>query len=105
MKKKHCFISGAITGVDDYLEKFKRAEEQVVTLGMIPVNPAACTQPLMEANCQFEYPQWLLITMTILKQCDCIFMLKDWEFSKGAKKEYAQAKKLGMKIYYQENVK
>ena len=100
--KKHCFISGPITNVPDYLNNFKVAEQQIINLGMIPVNPAACTQPLMDAGCLFDDPQWLAICFAILKQCDCVFHLKNWEFSKGAKREHKLAESLGMKIYYQD---
>lgn len=102
--KKHCFISGPITNVPDFYENFKAAEEQVKSQGFIPVNPAASTKPLMDAGCLFDAPQWLAITTAILRQCECAFFLKGWEFSKGAKREHKLAESLGMKLYYQDSL-
>ena len=37
-----------------------------------------------------------------LLDCDCIYLLKDWEFSKGAALEKQIAEVLKMEIYFQE---
>ena len=39
-------------------------------------------------------------TLEMLRRCDSIFMLPDWESSEGARNEHAEAQKLGLKIYY-----
>ena len=99
---KTCFISGAITGVENYKENFIAAEDQVKELGYIPVNPARMTESLVANNVEFTNDQWLEITSAVLKQCDAIYMLSDWHDSKGAKQEYFFAKLLfNKKILYQ----
>jgi len=40
--------------------------------------------------------------LEILKRCDAIYMLKDWEQSVGATKELEIAKKCGLKVYFEE---
>ena len=44
---------------------------------------------------------WLEGYLEILRWCDSIFMLKDWEDSKGARAELILAQKLGMMVYYE----
>ena len=40
--------------------------------------------------------------LEILSRCDAIYMLLGWECSLGAKQEYAVARKLGKKIYFED---
>ncbi len=42
--------------------------------------------------------------LKFLEKCDCVFMLKGYENSKGAKAELELAKKLGLAVYYEEEV-
>ena len=50
----------------------------------------------------FSWEDYLKMDLPILKRCDSIYMLKDWEHSKGARIELEHAKKWKLKIYYQE---
>lgn len=90
--KKKVYISGPITGVDNYQEIFERAEMKLETLGFEPVNP-----------CKGEEPghswEWYM-KRDIKKLCDCdiICLLPGWEESKGAMMEYDVALKLGLEI-------
>ncbi|KKN62176.1 hypothetical protein LCGC14_0514550 [marine sediment metagenome] len=43
--------------------------------------------------------------LEILSRCDAIYVLNNWEDSRGAKMELAVARKLKMEIYYEENIK
>jgi hypothetical protein len=40
--------------------------------------------------------------LEILKRCDAIYMLSNWQESEGAKKEYALAKYLELEIYFED---
>lgn len=42
---------------------------------------------------------WLKMDLEIIGRCDAIYMLPNWEISKGAKMELALAKELGLAIY------
>lgn len=37
--------------------------------------------------------------LAILSRCDAIYMLNNWENSRGAKLEYQEAKRLGLDVY------
>lgn len=82
------FISGPITGTDDYKERFAYAEELLEQTGCIPVNPVKATEHL-PTNTSWE--EYMNITLPLLKQCDGIYMLKDWRKSDGAVIEYIWA--------------
>lgn len=97
-KKMRVFISGPITGVSDYMERFAKAEEELTKRGYIAVNPAKIT-----AQVPFEMPwdRYMDITLAILKECDAIHSLEGAAHSPGARIEHEMAKKLGLKEVYE----
>lgn len=96
-RSKVIYIAGPITGTSDYKERFKRAEEQIRSVGFIPVNPTVVSDPLTEAGC--EYDEFMSVTHELLKVCGAILMLNDWESSKGAQRELFYALDNGYEIY------
>lgn len=82
------YLSGKITGKDreDYLSEFDFYEKMYQKVGYV-VNPAkTCdTLPVLEQG------QYMDICFTLLRLCDVIVMLPNWENSEGAKKELAYA--------------
>ena len=94
------YISGAVTGTDDYLERFARAEEQLKAQGFEVINPAAINAVLPRST---SYGQYMEMSQIMLSFCDCVFMLKDWEHSRGAKQEFAWSVLDGKKIYFEKD--
>lgn len=87
------YISGKITGDADYKKKFQNAENFLEAAGFEVFNPAKETAP---------GKSWAFYMRNDIKQlvdCDAIFLLKDWEESKGAKLEYNLAQQLEIKIF------
>lgn len=90
------YISGGITGVKDYMEKFSKAEE-MLSENYAVVNPA-------RLNASHKDKAWAWYMRRCLKwlcDCDTIYMLNGWEKSKGAMMEYSIAKELGLQIIYE----
>lgn len=87
------FISGPVTGVEDYREKFKKAEAELLEQGYTVMNPA-----VLPAG--FEWEEYMVITLAMLCSCDAIYMLPGWEHSKGATMEYKYAKAMDMTIMF-----
>lgn len=85
-KEKRVFISGPITGTDDYMERFAAAEDHLRSEGYIPLNPTKFSKHLLEA--EFNWGEFMDITLSLLRQCSGIYMLDGWEKSAGAKFEY-----------------
>ena len=86
------YISGAITGTTDYMERFAKAEKELTDKGYSVVNPAKVNEQLPEDT---SYEEYMKMCFCMLDMCDNICMLKDFEKSCGANRElgYAIAKK------------
>lgn len=87
------YISGAITGTTDYMERFTNAETTLSNKGYSVLNPAKLNIMLPEDTTHEEY---MMMSLTMLSMCDAIYMLTGWQQSRGANMElgYAKAKKL-----------
>ena len=85
------YISGAITGTDDYMEQFAKAEKKMTENGYSVVNPAKVNAQLPEDT---SYEEYMKMCFCMLDMCESIFILKGWSKSCGANRElgYAMAK-------------
>lgn len=92
------YISGKITGSNNYEIQFEKAEFWLRLKGYKVVNPVKVCKSLVGV---FEDKDFYEIDINLLFKCDCIFMLNGWQNSKGAKTELQVAKTLGKKIMYQ----
>lgn len=92
------YISGAITGTNDYMKRFAQAQVELMKLGYSVVNPTTVNAMLPKDTTWEEY---MKMSMTMLEMCDGIYMLDGWEKSKGANMELKKAMELGLKIYHQ----
>lgn len=85
------YISGPITNVLDYKEKFAKAEESLKERfpGAEIINP---TMIVLPESCTHE--DYMRIDFMLLDLADAIYMLNGWDLSKGACMErgYALAK-------------
>lgn len=89
------YISGAITGTTDYMERFSKAEAELRTLGYSVVNPAKVNAQLPEST---TYDEYMAMSFTMLDMCEAIYMLSGWEKSKGACMEFIRAYKKRIEI-------
>ena len=92
------FISGPITGTYDYMQRFEAAEAWLKDRGYMVVNPARVL-----AAIPFELPwdKCMAITLTLLGECDAIYILDGWVNSDGASVEYCYARKQGLHIFHE----
>lgn len=89
------YIAGKINGLKDYKQKFKEAEDKLLSKGHICMNPA-------KLPAGFPYEAYIPICTAMIDQCDAVYMLDNWSNSKGAKVELEYAKITGKKVFYQE---
>lgn len=82
------YLSGPITGVDDYYEKFQRAFYQLEMAGYNVINPAPLYLVLPD---DVKYEECMSICMDLLAMADAIVRLPGWEKSCGANRELGWA--------------
>lgn len=85
------YLSGKITGDANYRQKFGSMEEELLSYGYVVFNPAILPDG-------FKYEDYMDLDLLILSRCDAIFLMRDWRNSHGAKHEYEEAKRLGLRI-------
>lgn len=93
------YISGKITGTDDYIERFGRTDLYLKTKGYEVVNPARACSALPRTLTHDEY---MSICIPLLALCGTIYMLKGYKDSDGAMEELKYAQEHGMDIIFEE---
>lgn len=92
------YISGKITGNDNYMEEFKEAQDNLEKEGCRVLNPAATCATLPPGT---TYEEYMDIAFKLLDMADAIYMLRTWKDSKGANREYGYALGKGMEIIHE----
>ena len=96
MSKRKVYISGAITGIENYEELFNKAEEILKTNGFDVVNPVK-----IEHNHDNTWNSFMRVDLKAMLDCDSIYMLSNYKSSKGANIELNLAKELDFEIIYE----
>lgn len=98
-EKKKLYISGPITGVDGYMEKFEKAQVYLEGLGYSVINPAKVNGMLPEDT---TYQEYMNMSLVMIAMADGVYMLAGWQQSKGATLEHNWAATLGLAILHQQ---
>ena len=80
-----CYISGPITGVEDYRERFMEAEQHLKEGGLIPINPAYMPEGL-------KYDDYFPTCYAQVDVSSVLCFLQGYEASTGAAREAKRAK-------------
>jgi hypothetical protein len=93
------YISGKITGLDykQAFADFEYAEQQINLRGHEAVNP-------MKSVGEVEGKEWIeymVEDIAILNECDAIYLMSNWQDSKGAQLEKAFCDITGKQVFYQ----
>lgn len=84
------YLSGPITGTDNYRENFQEAVRRLNEDGQYDIiNPAELCQVMPAATTSWE--EYLKICIELLQMADAIVMLPGWRESRGAQREYGFA--------------
>lgn len=87
-KGMRIYISGAISGTNDYMERFQKVEDKLLGDKYSVINPARFNANLPS---DFTYEEYMKMDFTMIDLCDAIYMMKGWEKSLGANREYGYA--------------
>lgn len=94
------YLSGPITGVENYKENFAAAErearERLSDWEPEIFNPANIILPK-----DATHEDYMKICMQELAKCDTIYMMNGWQESRGACREYGYALGRQMAIFHQ----
>lgn len=96
-QKEIIYISGPMEGVENYEKNFRRAENYLENQGYEVVNPANIDVTGMSRE------EILDMDLKLLRECDAICMLKGWQQSCGANREYGFALAKGMDVMFEED--
>ena len=100
------YISGGITGVENWQDVFMAAEQDLMLhlhARFFIFNPAKLAKNLEHSFKMYtgrmpSYADYMREDIEILARCNAICMLPGWKRSKGARLEYRIAKILNMQI-------
>ena len=101
--QKTIYISGKITGTDDYKDRFLKAEQELRSRGFNVLNPVKAGKWL-ERYLAPEVPTWIQYMKQAIKSmmsADSVYMMKGYKESKGARIELYLAKILQYEIIYE----
>ena len=99
-KDSRVYLSGPITGVVDYKERFKRTQRELWDMGCgFVMNPA---EVLSHAPIsQMTREEIMTICYALMASCDTIYLLDGWRASDGCWEELVYAKMHGMEVVYE----
>ena len=115
-RKPTIYIAGPMRGYDDYnYPAFDRQQKVLEAQGWIVINPAEMDRdddkpingPMQfDPDNNYEDHEFMRKALkrdmvAICDDCTAIYMMSNWEKSKGARTEWALAKALGLDIYYE----
>lgn len=97
------YISGPITGTDDYVIRFSFAEK--ILKNKYPdceiVNPVTLNKDLSPGT---EWRVYMAECLRALCLCDAVYMLHRWSYSRGAMIEKKVAENIGLKVIYENDI-
>lgn len=82
------YISGPITGIENYRRIFQGAKDALLAKGYDVVNPAELTEVI---GGSFSYDEIMRMDLDLLERCDALVQLPGWEKSRGSNIEYGYA--------------
>lgn len=96
------YISGGMTGIPNLnFPAFDMAKEMLRVEGHGVVSPA----DLERARGEMTYNQHMLGDLISLSRCDAIYMLRNWQYSNGARLELHMALVFGLEIRFATDAK
>lgn len=96
MTKKVIYLSGPITGVDEYWLAFQELADYIDGTGRIALNPSA----LPEGMDRWKY---IRIDLAMIDAADAVVLAANWYDSPGCRLEEAYARETGKPICYDLN--
>lgn len=96
------YLSGKMTGLaeSEYKENFRNAELFYRSCGFEVVNPCNLSEVVLQKKPDATYEDFMREDLRALRSCTYIALLEGWESSPGARREKAEAERLGLEIMF-----
>ena len=96
------YLSGKMTGLaeSEYKEKFRKAELFYRACGYEVVNPCELSEIVLKRKPDATYEDFMAEDLRALRSCTHIALLEGWESSPGARREKAEAERLGLEVMF-----
>ena len=91
------YISGAIAQNPNFIADFAKTEQLLKGLGYDVVNPTRISGAVE----YFDYADFMITSLMLLKKCDAIYFMSNWRKSDGCYIEKRVAQKMGIKIMHE----
>lgn len=94
----HVYLSGPITGTEDFKDRFEFGEikvNQKFRGTARAINPVKIAEQLPST---ISYEEIMQICFDTINSCDIILMMPGWEDSKGCNQEYGYAIGIGKEV-------
>lgn len=93
------YIAGKISGLnrEDVIKKFEAAQKSLIAKGHQVFIPS-----VLPAYDEVSHEDYLHICYAMIDICDAVYMLSDWQQSKGARMELQYAADYRKKIIYED---
>lgn len=89
------YLSGPITGVENYEEMFAVAEQGLRGAGHVVINPCNA----FRGQPGITYEQYMRFHVASMLTADGIYMMPGWEKSRGARFELSLAQMIGLEVF------
>ena len=99
---KTVYLSGKMTGLEEsgYTENFRNAELFFRACGYEVVNPCNLSEIVLKRKPDANYEDFMREDFKAISGCTHIALLEGWETSAGARREKAEAERLGLEVMY-----
>ena len=96
------YLSGKMTGLEEseYKENFRNAEMFYRACGYEVINPCKLSEVVLKNKPDASYEDFMREDFKAISGCTHIAMLEGWETSPGARRERAEAERLGLEIMF-----
>ena len=96
------YLSGKMTEIaeSEYKENFRNAEMFYRACGYEVVNPCNLSEIVLQRKPSATYEDFMREDFKAISGCTHIALLEGWETSTGARREKAEAERLGLEVMY-----
>src|SRR5262245_31906922 len=92
------FSAPTRAGVEANIDRAERVGLELARLGYFPIIPHTNTRHPEFSKAQ-EYGFWVAGYLKVLAACRAVVMVPGWQVSEGASKEYAEAARIGIRVF------